>query len=226
LFLELARLFLSRRINHKEIPVPSRAKRKSEVSRCRWASNEWNIPYHDAEWGVPVHDERVLFEFLILEGAQAGLSWDTILKKRKRYREVFDDFDVPRVARYDRKKVRSLLADAGIVRNRLKISATIDNARAFLKVQKEFGSFDKYIWQFVGGKPKRNKWNARDGIPAKTAESDAMSKDLKKRGFRFVGSTICYAFMQAIGMVNDHASTCFRYKQLSKTDDLVKTRFV
>ena len=185
-----------------------------QVSRCRWASNEWNIPYHDAEWGVPVHDERLLFEFLILEGAQAGLSWDTILRKRERYREAFDNFEVSRVARYDAKKVRSLLSDAGIVRNRLKISATIDNARAFLKVQEEFGSFDKYIWQFVGGNPKRNKWKSHQGIPAKTPESDAMSKDLKKRGFRFVGSTICYAFMQATGMVNDHATTCFRYKQL------------
>jgi DNA-3-methyladenine glycosylase I len=194
--------------------VPSRAKSKSEVSRCRWASNEWNIPYHDAEWGVPVHDDRLLFEFLILEGAQAGLSWDTILRKRERYRKAFDNFVVSRVARYDAKKVRSLLADAGIVRNRLKISATIDNARAFLKVQEEFGSFDEYIWQFVGGKPKRNKWSSRSGLPAKTPESDGMSKDLKKRGFRFVGSTICYAFMQATGMVNDHATTCFRYKQL------------
>jgi DNA-3-methyladenine glycosylase I len=149
-----------------------------------------------------------------LEGAQAGLSWDTILKKRERYREAFDNFEVSRVARYDTKKVRSLLSDAGIVRNRLKISATIDNARAFLKVQEEFGSFDKYIWQFVGGKPKRNKWSTHSGVPAKTTESDAMSKDLKKRGFRFVGSTICYAFMQATGMVNDHATSCFRYKQL------------
>jgi len=156
----------------------------------------------------------LLFEFLILEGAQAGLSWDTILRKRERYREAFDNFDVASVARYDAKKVCSLLADAGIVRNRLKISATIDNARAFLKVQEEFGSFDKYIWQFVGGKPKRNHWKTHGHLPAKTAESDAMSKDLKKRGFRFVGSTICYAFMQATGMVNDHATTCFRYKQL------------
>jgi DNA-3-methyladenine glycosylase I len=191
-----------------------RAKGRSELIRCGWASNEWSIPYHDAEWGVPVHDDRVLFEFLILEGAQAGLSWDTILKKRDRYREAFDNFDVSRVARYDAKKVRALLGDPGIVRNRLKISATIDNARAFLKVQEEFGSFDKYIWQFVGGKPKRNQWKAHGHLPAKTAESDAMSKDLKKRGFRFVGSTICYAFMQATGMVNDHATTCFRYKQI------------
>jgi DNA-3-methyladenine glycosylase I len=194
--------------------VASPAKSKSEVTRCRWASNEWNIPYHDEEWGVPVHDDRLLFEFLILEGAQAGLSWDTILRKRERYRQAFDNFDVARVARYDAKKVRSLLADTGIVRNRLKISATIDNARAFLKVQEEFGSFDKYIWQFVGGKPKRSQWTAHARLPAKTAESDAMSKDLKKRDFRFVGSTICYAFMQATGMVNDHATSCFRYKQV------------
>ncbi|HEY1423343.1 MAG TPA: DNA-3-methyladenine glycosylase I [Candidatus Acidoferrum sp.] len=186
----------------------------SSISRCRWASNEWNIPYHDTEWGVPVHDDRMLFEFLILEGAQAGLSWDTILRKRERYREAFDQFDPERVARYDAKKVRALLADAGIVRNRLKIAATIGNAQAFLKVQKEFASFDKYIWQFVGGKPKINKWKTHKKLPAKTAESDAMSKDLQKRGFRFVGSTICYAFMQATGMVNDHATSCFRYRQV------------
>lgn len=199
------------------MPLGPKSQAKSSVSRCRWASNGWNIPYHDAEWGVPVHDDRLLFEFLILEGAQAGLSWDTILRKREHYRKAFDNFDVSRVARYDAKKVRSLLADAGIVRNRLKISAAIDNARAFLQVQEEFGSFDKYIWQFVGGKTKRNKWKAHRQLPAKTAESDAMSKDLKKRGFRFVGSTICYAFMQATGMVNDHAMTCFRYKQLQET---------
>jgi DNA-3-methyladenine glycosylase I len=192
----------------------ARPRSEKSVVRCRWASNEWNIPYHDTEWGVPVHDDRLLFEFLILEGAQAGLSWDTILRKRVRYREVLDNFDVERIARYDAKKVRSLLADAGIVRNRLKIAATIDNARAFLKVREEFGTFDKYIWQFVGGTPKRNKWSAKGGIPAKTPESDAMSRDLQKRGFRFVGSTICYAFMQATGMVNDHAVTCFRYEQV------------
>jgi DNA-3-methyladenine glycosylase I len=184
------------------------------VTRCHWASNEWNIPYHDREWGVPVHDDRVLFEFLILEGAQAGLSWDTILRKRDRYREVFDNFDPRRIARYDAKKVRSLLRDPGIVRNQLKISATVSNARAFLKVQEEVGSFDAYIWKFVGGRPKQNRWTVRSGVPAKTPESDAISKDLKKRGFRFVGSTICYAFMQAIGMVNDHAITCFRYYSL------------
>jgi DNA-3-methyladenine glycosylase I len=193
--------------NKKSSPI-------SPVRRCRWAANEWNIPYHDSEWGVPVHDDRVLFEFLILEGAQAGLSWDTILRKRHRYREVFDNFDAARIARYDLKKIRSLLADPGIVRNRLKISATIGNARAFLKVQEAFGSFDAYVWQFVGGKAKRNKWAAHKGLPARTAESDAMSKDLRKRGFRFVGPTICYAFMQATGMVNDHMATCFRYKQV------------
>jgi DNA-3-methyladenine glycosylase I len=185
------------------------------TTRCHWAANEWNIPYHDEEWGVPVHDDRALFEFLILEGAQAGLSWDTILRKRARYREVFANFDPQRVARYDAQKVRELLKDSGIVRNRLKISATVSNARAFLKVQEEFGSFDAYIWQFVGGKPRKNNRTKYRKVPAKTAESDAMSKDLKKRGFRFVGSTICYAFMQAVGMVNDHATVCFRYNAVS-----------
>jgi DNA-3-methyladenine glycosylase I len=182
--------------------------------RCRWATSELNIPYHDEEWGVPLHDDRVLFELLILEGAQAGLSWDTVLKKRARYREVFDRFDVEKVARYDKKKVRELLKDAGIIRNKLKIAATISNAQAFIKVQAEFGSFDKYIWQFVGGKPKQNAWKAHKHLPAKTAESDAMSKDLQKRGFRFVGSTICYAFMQATGMVNDHLVECYRYSEI------------
>jgi len=186
----------------------------SSARRCHWASNEWNIPYHDSEWGVPVHDDRLLFEFLILEGAQAGLSWDTILRKRDRYREVFDNFDPARVARYDAKKVRSLLADPGIVRNRLKISATVDNALAFLKVQEEFGSFDTYIWQFVGGSPVQNKRRAMGQVPASTRESDEMSLDLKQRGFRFVGTTICYAFMQAVGMVNDHTMDCFRYSKV------------
>ena len=182
--------------------------------RCHWATSELNIPYHDKEWGVPLHDDRALFELLILEGAQAGLSWDTVLKKRARYREVFDGFHVEKVARYDKKKVRELLKDAGIIRNKLKIAAAISNAQAFLEVQKEFGSFDKYIWQFVGGKPRQNAWKAHNRLPAKTAESDAMSKDLQKRGFRFVGSTICYAFMQATGMVNDHLVGCFRHSQL------------
>ena len=185
------------------------------VVRCHWATSELNIPYHDEEWGVPLHDDRGLFELLILEGAQAGLSWDTVLKKRARYREVFDGFDVEKVARYDKKKVRELLKDAGIIRNRLKIAATISNAQAFLKVQQEFGSFDKYIWQFVGGKPKQNAWKTLKRLPAKTAESDAMSKDLQKRGFRFVGSTICYAFMQATGMVNDHLVSCFRHAEIA-----------
>ncbi len=190
----------------------TKSKTSAVVRRCHWAANEWNIPYHDEEWGVPVHDDRVLFEFLVLEGAQAGLSWDTILRKRARYREVFDNFDPQRVARYDSKKVRELLKDPGIIRNRLKIAATIGNALAFLDVQKEFGSFDAYIWKFVGGKPKHNNWTRHKKAPARTPESDAMSKDLQKRGFRFVGSTICYAFMQAVGMVNDHLTDCFRYK--------------
>jgi DNA-3-methyladenine glycosylase I len=186
--------------------------------RCPWAANELNIPYHDEEWGVPVHDERKWFELLILEGAQAGLSWDTILRKRARYREVFDEFDPAKVACYDKKKVRELLSDPGIVRNRLKIGATIGNARAFLEIQKEFGTFDSYVWQFVGGKPKQNAWKTQKRVPAKTSESDALSKDLKKRGFRFVGSTICYALMQATGMVNDHLVSCYRYRDLSKSE--------
>lgn len=183
----------------------------SGVIRCRWATNDLSIVYHDREWGVPLHDDRGLFEFLILEGAQAGLSWDTILQKRDNYRAAFDGFDPGKVARYDRRKVRALLRDAGIVRNRLKIASAISNARAFLAVQKEFGSFDRYIWQFVGGKPRVNARRLGGKLPASTGESDAMSKDLKKRGFNFVGSTICYAFMQATGMVNDHAVECFCY---------------
>jgi DNA-3-methyladenine glycosylase I len=188
--------------------------RETGLVRCPWAGNELNILYHDKEWGVPVHDEHTWFEFLILEGAQAGLSWDTILKKRARYREVFDGFNPEKVARYDKKKVRELLADAGIIRNKLKIGAAIGNARAFLKVQEEFGTFDAYIWRFAGGAPKQNAWKTRKQVPAKTAESDALSKDLQKRGFRFVGSTICYALMQGTGMVNDHLVSCFRYRDL------------
>jgi DNA-3-methyladenine glycosylase I len=188
----------------------------AKVVRCHWATNEWNIPYHDEEWGVPLHDDRKLFELLILEGAQAGLSWDTILKKRWRYREVFDGFDFEKVAKYDRYKVRELLKDAGIIRNKLKIAATIGNAGALQKVREEFGTFDAYIWKFVNGKPKVNSWKTHKSVPAKTAESDAMSKDLAKRGFRFVGSTICYAFMQATGIVNDHLVGCFRYVELKK----------
>jgi DNA-3-methyladenine glycosylase I len=186
------------------------------VTRCAWARTELSIPYHDTEWGVPVHDDQRLFEFLILEGAQAGLSWETILKKRDAYRTAFDDFDAERVARYSAKRVERLLADPGIVRNRLKIESAVTNARAFLDVQQELGSFDSYIWRFVDGKPRVNKVAALGDVPASTPQSDAMSKDLKKRGFRFVGSTICYAFMQATGMVNDHAMTCFRYREVGQ----------
>jgi len=168
------------------------------------------VRYHDEEWGVPVHDDRRLFEFLILEGAQAGLSWETVLRKRENYRRAFDGFDAAKVARYDKRKVRRLLADPGIIRNRLKISAAIANARAFLSVRKEFGTFDKYAWSFVGGKPKQNSWRKGEAVACTSPESDALGKDLKKRGFRFVGSTICYSFMQAVGMVNDHAVECHR----------------
>ena len=185
-----------------------------ELVRCPWARNSRSIRYHDEEWGVPVHQDRRLFEFLILEGAQAGLSWDTILQKRPRYRTVFDRFDPRKVSEYDTKKVRQLLADPGIIRNRLKINAAIQNARAFLEVQCEFGSFDKYLWNFVGGASQVNRWKKMGQVPAKTAVSDALSKDLAKRGFKFVGSTICYAFMQAVGMVNDHLVGCFRYEAL------------
>ena len=190
-------------------------KHDDNIVRCRWASNPLSIAYHDREWGVPQHDDRVLFEFLILEGAQAGLSWDTILRKRENYRAAFNGFDPAKVARYGRRKAQALLRDEGIVRNRLKIASAIRNARAFLAVRKEFGSFDRYVWQFVGGKPRVNAWRLGQRLPARTAESDAMSKDLKKRGFNFVGSTICYAFMQATGMVNDHAVECFRYRASS-----------
>jgi DNA-3-methyladenine glycosylase I len=189
---------------------------EASITRCHWAKNALNIPYHDEEWGVPLHDDQKLFELLILEGAQAGLSWDTVLQKRARYREVFDGFDANKIARYDKKKVRQLLADPGIIRNRLKIDSTISNARSFLKIQEEFGTFDAYIWRFVGGQPKQNARKSHKQVPARTAESDAMSKDLKKRGFRFVGSTICYAFMQATGMANDHVVNCFRYQELRK----------
>jgi DNA-3-methyladenine glycosylase I len=187
-------------------------------TRCTWAgtTDPLMIAYHDEEWGVPLHDDRRLFEFLVLEGAQAGLSWRTILHKRENYRRAFHDFDPAKVARYGARDKKRLLADAGIVRNRLKIESTIDNARAFLKVCEECGSFDAYVWRFVGGKPIRNARRTIRDIPAKTAESDAMSKDLKQRGFRFVGSTICYAHMQATGMVNDHTVDCFRYRRLTK----------
>lgn len=180
-------------------------------TRCGWANGELYEAYHDHEWGVPVHDDRLLFELLILEGAQAGLSWITILKKRENYRRAFDNFDPREVARYDARKVQSLLVDSGIVRNRLKIESTVRNAKAFLAVQAEFGSFDRYIWQFVGGRPIRNRWKSLAELPARTPVSDGLSRDLLKRGFKFVGSTICYAFMQAVGMVNDHTRECFRY---------------
>jgi DNA-3-methyladenine glycosylase I len=179
--------------------------------RCGWATGELMIRYHDKEWGVPVHDDRTLFEFLILEGAQAGLSWSTILNKRDNYRRAFERFDPKRVARYDRRKVGQLLRDPGIVRNKLKIASTIANAKAFLSVQQEFGSFNRYIWQFVEGEPRLNSPKSPKQVPARTPESDAMSQDLKRRGFNFVGSTICYAFMQAVGMVNDHVVGCFRH---------------
>lgn len=183
--------------------------------RCSWGdSHPLYIDYHDREWGVPEHDDHRLFEFLVLEGAQAGLSWLTVLKKREEYRRAFDEFDPKVVARYGAKKVKALLRNEGIIRNRLKIESAIQNARAFLKVQKEFGSFDAFLWQFVGGKPKRNAWKSIKEIPAKTPESDAMSQELRKREFRFVGSTICYSHMQACGMVNDHIVTCFRYNQV------------
>jgi DNA-3-methyladenine glycosylase I len=185
-----------------------------ELVRCDWARNDLAIAYHDREWGVPQHDDRVLFEFLILEGAQAGLSWDTILRKRENYRAAFDNFDPKKISRYDQRKIKALMANEGIVRNRLKILSAVKNAQAFLEVQKEFGSFDRYIWQFVGGKPNVNARSSLRQLPSRTAESDAMSKDLKKRGFTFVGSTICYAFMQAVGMVNDHLVTCFRYREV------------
>jgi len=184
------------------------------VHRCEWATNDLMIRYHDKEWGVPVHDDRLLFEFLILEGAQAGLSWETILKKRWAYRIVFDYFDAAAMARYGKRKVSQLLANPSIVRNRLKITAATQNAKAFLAVQEEFGSFNVYIWQFVDGQPRVNAWRSLKQIPSRTGESDAMSKDLRRRGFKFVGSTICYAFMQATGMVNDHTVPCFRHDQL------------
>ncbi|MCF7689733.1 MAG: DNA-3-methyladenine glycosylase I [Cephaloticoccus sp.] len=185
---------------------------KKPLARCPWPTTESYVAYHDHEWGVPLHDDRALFELLILEGAQAGLSWSTILNKRENYRRAFDNFDAKKIAKYGDRKVAALLADAGIVRNRLKIAATIRNAAAFLEVQREFGSFDRYLWSFVGGKPIVNHRQKMSEVPARTPESDALSKDLLKRGFKFVGSTIMYAFMQATGMVNDHLVTCHRHK--------------
>ena len=189
---------------------------KGSPTRCPWgdSANSLYMAYHDTEWGVPEHDDRKLFEMLLLEGAQAGLSWSTILNKRENYRAAFDNFEPRMVAAYDDAKIAGLLANPGIVRNRLKVNAAVKNARAFLAVQQEFGSFDAYIWRFVGGQPKKNAWRTMQETPARTPESDAMSKDLQKRGFTFVGSTICYAFMQAVGMVNDHVVDCFRYNQV------------
>jgi DNA-3-methyladenine glycosylase I len=180
--------------------------------RCHWASTDLSIAYHDREWGVPVHDDRRLFEFLVLEGAQAGLSWETILRKRENYRRAFDNFDPRKVASYDAAKIAKLLDDEGIIRNRLKIASAVENARAFINIQKEFGSFDKYVWRFVEGKPKQRKRGAP--VPVTTADSDALSRDLKARGLNFVGSTICYSFMQAVGLVNDHDRECFRFREV------------
>jgi DNA-3-methyladenine glycosylase I len=187
----------------------------ASLTRCPWASNDLSVRYHDEEWGLPTHNDATLFEFLILEGAQAGLSWDTILKKRENYRAAFDGFDPKKIAGYDRRKIQSLMNNAGIIRNRLKVASAVQNAQAFLKVQEELGSFDAYIWQFTGGAPIVNSRRSAKQVPASTPESDAMSKDLKRRGFSFVGTTICYAFMQAVGMVNDHLASCFRYTQLA-----------
>jgi DNA-3-methyladenine glycosylase I len=202
-------------MNELRIPVDTVA----PVQRCAWASSPLMIRYHDEEWGVPLHDDRKLFEFLILEGAQAGLSWSTILQKRERYRAVFDQFDPTAVASYGAEKVAELLADPGIVRNRLKIAAAVRNANAFLAVQWEFGTFDAYIWQFTGGQPRLDSWRSLSEVPVRTPESDAMSGELKRRGFSFVGSIICYAFMQAVGMVNDHVVDCFRHAQIGGSSD-------
>ena len=185
-----------------------------ERTRCPWAQGEANVRYHDTEWGVPQHDDQVLFEFLILEGAQAGLSWSTILSKRENYRRAFDGFDPARMAKYREAKVAKLLADEGIVRNRLKIAAAVQNAKSFLAVQKEYGSFDRYIWQFVDGHPLQNAWRSSAQVPARTPQAERMSNDLLRRGFKFVGPTICYAYMQAVGMVNDHLVSCYRYQKL------------
>jgi len=184
------------------------------MRRCSWARSELAISYHDREWGVPQHDDHILFEFLILEGAQAGLSWETILRKRENYRKAFDVFNPAKVAKYDARKTAKLLNDAGLIRNRLKIDAAIQNAQSFLLVQKEYGAFDVFLWEFVDGEPIQNRWSSTKRIPPRTALSELLSKDLRKRGFKFVGSTICYAFMQAVGMVNDHTVDCFRYRQV------------
>ncbi len=187
------------------------------LKRCTWATkNDHEMEYHDKEWGVPIHDDRLLFEFLILEGAQAGLSWSTILSKREGYRAAFDNFDAKKIVGYDQDKINELLQNKGIVRNKLKVNSVVTNAKVFLEIQKEYGSFDAYIWSFVEGKPIQNVWKVNSDVPATTVISDKMSKALKKKGFKFVGSTICYAFMQAVGMVNDHTTDCFRYNEVKK----------
>jgi len=196
-------------------PQAAITKDTCEMHRCEWARTAVLIAYHDLEWGVPIHDDRSLFEFLVLEGVQAGLSWETILRKRSSYRAAFDHFDATTIAAYKQSKVRKLLANQSIIRNRLKIEAAIQNAKSLLAVQKEFGSFDEYVWRFVGGRPKQNNWQSPEDVPAQTLESNALSKDLRRYGFKFVGPTICYAFMQAVGMVNDHLVDCFRHKEVS-----------
>ncbi len=190
-------------------------KQSKEPRRCRWARTDLSIAYHDREWGVPIHDDRTLFEFLILEGAQAGLSWETVLRKRENYRRAFDNFDPKKVAKYDERMIARLLQDEGIIRNRLKIASAVENAKAFLQIHKEFGSFNDYVWRFVDGKPKQRKRGSP--IPVTTGDSDALSRDLKRRGFNFVGSTICYSFMQAVGMVNDHDPECFRRREVANS---------
>lgn len=210
-----------RRNSHssERIPVTPPALLRTDESRCPWPKTELDLAYHDTEWGVPLHDDRTLFELLILEGAQAGLSWSTILKKRENYRAAFDRFDAEKIARYNQRKVAALLVNPGIVRNRLKIAATITNAKAFLAVRNELGSFDRYIWEFVDGQPIQNRWRDMKQVPARTAASDAMSKDLLRRGFKFAGSTICYAFMQAAGLVNDHLVGCYRHHEVAARAD-------
>jgi DNA-3-methyladenine glycosylase I len=204
-----------RTFNRSIQPQPDIAKDICEMHRCEWASTAVLTAYHDFEWGVPIHNDRSLFEFLVLEGAQAGLSWETILRKRESYRAAFDHFDATTIAAYKQSKIRKLLANQGIIRNRLKIEATIQNAKSLLVVQKEFGSFNEYVWRFVGGRPKQNNWRSPKDVPAQTIESNALSKGLRRYGFKFVGPTICYAFMQAVGMVNDHLVGCFRHKEVS-----------
>jgi DNA-3-methyladenine glycosylase I len=195
--------------------MPARAPEQTRApARCPWAAGDLLVPYHDREWGMPHHGDRDLFELLVLEGAQAGLSWLTVLRKRERYRDAFDGFDPRAVARFTPRKIEALLRDDGLIRNRQKLQAAVDNAKALLRVQQEYGTFDAYIWRFVGGRPRKNRWRSAAAVPARTAESDAMSADLRRRGFRFVGSVICYAFMQAAGLVNDHLVGCFRYGEI------------